>query len=1292
MNAAPLTPEKNITLVTKEQKVPQWKHLWDEARVLAQNQETRAAIIRYLEVLEIKPNIEEVKWELSRNYLTLKQFDKALVILQSLLEASPEKIEYLVSAGEAAMQMQKASLAGRYFGQALALDPGGFFSELALLGMVEALSAQGKKTLTIPLMEQLIQREVIDQELLHDLAQFYSDQHDYAAASFYYRELIEKYRVEDRIITEAAYAYEKSAYFDEAAEQWEAYLHGHPDYIQFRIKLSDYYLKEEKPQDALPHLHYLLEHDIDRERYLLQVAQTYLYMIGRSDKALYYFEQYRQEFPDGIDVSNEIAGLQMILANDLLAIVENDGVWMLWRDLAEVTPGRIAIYRAMAKTLMDMGRNKENELIEILKIINAHDPEDIDTISQLVRLYRKTGRLAECEEFLDQAADTNGNTAEFYLLRIQCESSAGDDLGRLKSYEAYLKLKPGDDNIRIKAMQLAGSLGFVEKLGKIYQKNSESGNLQASDIDYAYAHELLRNGLPRAAEAFLEMFDRVKVDNEKQKVLVRELAEIDLQQNRPYKAEQTLRTYASYTTENMDGYLLLSGFFMDKKDILAATFWHDAITLQERQLNSAQKSELFYQKLLIDREMAKVDAYQQAVQYLNFQLKRNRIVSEDVNVLLFAAEHYLQTNRFDNCIRLINRFRPKFKGIDRVTATLVIAQKDRAERTHSWLKKPLEVSFSVQIAIAEQLMRMGRFEDAGIVLKNISAELPESTRAKVLLAEVHMSLLAYKNAEQIFEGLAESYDKETYFIEQLFRLEKLQGLSESIFQEFNVVVDDSGRKNTIHSLHECMDYPEIKLMWARSLWTDDKWEESLDVYGLIDTEMKRKMDLLKQDLEQIPPDQLFPLPFDIAEHGLIFDKPEVIDLIMSNEFIVENLNGDIARTGSRYYDSYRWGKIISKEMTAKSSLKAKEFYQAEIDYKKLLQEEEDVTEPIYSDLATVYGRLGREQEETEILEKIKETKIKYPELTRISEKNIRSRQPHLSLEGNYLKEKGRDGYIDIIQRNIGLGLQAKPTLYQDVGFVFGHNEYGNSNSSTLAKSNTILGNYKIQFNDIIEGSGKLGIEDFDEDGDTFILYDFLLRGSLEQRVELYAGIKQEPIDDTIDSLLGGIYRRDMQLGFSLDYFFGMFFGFDIDLYDYNDNNDGEQYYLWSSYRWFGDRSSLDITYSYLNLQNQLTNEMAIEAVDDFALPYWSPGEYWKHRLSGMYKVELWPTGRLHSGTGSFSAKYGIGYEKGDSLIHEIDMNILLEITTSILVKGTFSTLLSEDYDQIQGYASVVYLW
>lgn len=1299
-HAAPLTTEKTITIVNQENtQDPLWKKSWDEARSLAQEQKFSESISKYLEVLEAKPHIEEVKWELSKIYLSVRDYEKALVILAGLIEASPEKLEYLVSGGEVALKVGKADLASKYFGRALALDPGGQLSEPALLGMINALTAQDKRSLAIPLMEQLYQRGVLGTELIHELARYYDAVGDYGRSSHYYRELVGKFRVEPEIRIEAAAVFEKSNLEGEAVSQREIYLSANPDDMEQRIILADYYYDTGAFKKALPHMLQLLGSDIRREHYLLTVANIYLYGLGRTDQALKYFEDFQREFPQGQDVSDKITTLQLILANDLLAIVENDGVWMLWRDLARVTPDRVGIYRAMADMLEEMGREREKDLLEVLRIIHIHDPKDFKIVEKISRLLVKNRLYDECLKFLDATRDNSSRQGQYFLFRSECEAGSGMDLQRLKSYSKYLEISPKDLSIRRDAIELSGQLGLVQEMRRFHESSPTGKGLNVDALSDAYFHGLMRNDLVNEAHDFLNRIQNQEFDELTAMRMIRALSNGYLRQNRQFMAEQVLREYSAANPESGFSYLLLAGHHIQRNEPAAAALWLSELERLEQRSEVAitpeQKSVQLLQQLLLGKMKRRVGVYQAAVNYLNAQLEAQNVVSEDVEMVLFAATHYLLTNRYDDCMKLIRRIQ-EYQADERLESLYFIARHDKVTN-----RRPFDgtyvatVSPSALLTICDLLIGINRFEEALIFAEGYVEKVSSSTRADVLRARGLSYMDNYERAKDVYRSLAANHRDESYFKEQVLRIETFLGQPETIFDIFSVVADETGRKNRISQLFAAMDYPEAKLMWARALWWEENWEESLDVYGLLDTELKRNMDALIDSVQKHPG---LNGQSGISLAGLqnvSAGEPEFIDAIMSTEFFARNLGAEVNRLSAGYYNYFRWAKIVDKERTAKSSLKAREFYQAEIDYQELFEEDTKAVEEIYPDLATIYGRLGRYRQETELLETIKERSIYYPDFLQASEKSTRRQQPFLALDGLYWKEEGREGYKDITQKYLGLGLSVKPTLYQDLGFRAGRNEYGNNSASTLAKSIFILGNYAIQFGEILEGSFEVGYEDFDTDGKSFLIYDLTVKGTLEQQVDLFATIKQNPVDDTINSLGSGVYVQDLQLGLSFDYLFGLFFGLDLTFRDYNDNNEGERYYLWGSYRWFGERSSLDFTYSYLNIQNEIANEFPAEAVfsDEQEGPsYWSPGDYWKHRLAALYKLELSPTGKMQSGTGSISAMYALGYEKYDVLVHEFEANILLEISEPFLVKGTFSTVVSDDYDNLKGYISLVYRW
>lgn len=173
----------------------------------------------------------------------------------------------------------------------------------------------------------------------------------YATARYLYRKLLEKQEIEEKILFQAIKVFDFPGYEREYSLLLEKYLKRNPDYLLFRKKLVDYYLSINQYDAALVHVVYLSDHLEENGELLLQAGNIYLYQLARPDKSLNFFERYLVNHPESEEIKQKIADIQRILANDFLSIVENDGAWMLWRDLAKVTPNRVPIYLQMADLL-----------------------------------------------------------------------------------------------------------------------------------------------------------------------------------------------------------------------------------------------------------------------------------------------------------------------------------------------------------------------------------------------------------------------------------------------------------------------------------------------------------------------------------------------------------------------------------------------------------------------------------------------------------------------------------------------------------------------------------------------------------------------------------------------------------------------------------------------------------------------------------------------------------------------------------------------------------------------------
>jgi tetratricopeptide (TPR) repeat protein len=1301
--AAEIAPEKDIVVVGEESQEPEWKRMWDNGRAHTRNQQYEKAIPYYLEVLKQKPNIEEVKWELCKVYMEMKQFDGASLLLDSLLEVNGSRIEYLLSAGNISLLTKKENQAVFYFGQVLEQDPGGKFYIEALEGLIDALIGQGKRNLAIPLMEQLYGSGGVSPDLLLNLAQSLTQAGELKKANYYYQELINKYRISPQVLLQAASILEQLEAFDSAAALWGRYLVVADD-IYLRQKLADYYLAQNKYQEALPHLIILLDHDVNRAEYLLQVGNIYLLTQGRADRALGYFESYANEFPEGENVSTEIENIRLILANNLLSIVENDGVWMLWTDLAKITPDRVGIYRAMADLLEALGKNKE--LMEVLQIINIHRPADLQIRLKLSSLYYQTKSYQRCRDTLNEIKTSDNLSADYFQLRMRCEQALKDDQALIASYLAYLDIFPAEHAARAKAIMLGGAIGDLKTVHHLltgYRKLDNNSSVSDLNILKAGVDALVLNHFYTDAESLVsDILQQKEIDEDLYSLFSGELARIKYLQGMEYAAEQQLRVSLVKSHGNLDIIFDLIGNAIKTKDVKSALIW---LSLAENQVTQDKRfkamtddlSVLKYYKLKIYQLSGKSELMRkEAHAHLDSLDGTKEYNSYDIEIFKLLIADYYRHKSYQLFKNTISTYSNNLEnsGVVHVLFLLVDAPEE-GDLRDSWDTVFLQNSVAELFEIYDYLLLLKEAEPASFLLDYLEERLDESVRLEITRAKAYLDQYQYDKAAQRYRALVKGYPDENYFQDQVITIE---GYIAESMGDSSLTGSGNGPtvRKTDFSSADYQDYSvEQQLKMARVLWVNDRETDALKLYENLELSLREQLnpllELIKYAPDYTPISQVsFWNSLLTSEHDI-----EILDYVMSSSFFASHLNVEISQRTAESYENYRWVKIVAKEGKAKQALNQRKFYQAEKRYQELMEEENIQSENVYTDLATVYNRLGKYAKETELLEKIKEQQIRYPQLQTVVEKNINRRRPQLFFDTLFLKEDGRNGDIDIKRQYWGLGLKIQPALYQEAGFLAGRNVYGNSDDSSILTSNALSALYGLYFGNDAALNAKIGFEDIKETGSSYFLYDVRLSGRLAESIEGYVKMDQSLVSDTINSLSEGVYRRDLQAGVTIDYVPRVFLGIDFTYQDYDDDNDGKKIHLWSSCRIFSDVSSLDITYDYMKLENKIDSEPQLSDLgdlNDIDLGYWSPGNYWKHSLTAKVKRELWPPGKRQSGTSFVAAQYGLGYEEGDNFVQQFEIDILLEISAPFLLKGTFVSEWSDDYDHTEAYATFVYRW
>lgn len=352
-----ITPSHEL-VVKSVQVQPTWMQIWDKARESVRGGQLEEAAESYRMLLQKKPKIEEALREYVLVLMELDQWTEASIVVHKLLEIDSESSQYQLYAGRVALRQQRYEQASTYFGQVYTLSPSGPDSIEALKGLVFAMQKLDHKELVYPLMEQLYLRVPHEEVIVRQLAQYSLVLGYIKKAQDFYRILLNEFRGENQDFLTAAPLFEESGDLEMAVRCWRGYLESYSYYLPFHKKLSEYYLTHNQERSALPHLLVRLAHKESNPDLLLKIGRIYLYQESRPDKALYFYEEYRKYNPRNKEVLAEIERIQAVLANDLLVIVENEGAWPLWRDLARITPNRLAIYSSMAEQLEAMGKKR----------------------------------------------------------------------------------------------------------------------------------------------------------------------------------------------------------------------------------------------------------------------------------------------------------------------------------------------------------------------------------------------------------------------------------------------------------------------------------------------------------------------------------------------------------------------------------------------------------------------------------------------------------------------------------------------------------------------------------------------------------------------------------------------------------------------------------------------------------------------------------------------------------------------------------------------------------------------
>ncbi len=1306
--ASSVVPQLEVQVETKTEDLSgfSWENTWATARQLVRSNQLEDAKHLYRKLFEEKPNIVEAKWEYCKILIILQNWKEAAQILDELLEYEPNNLEYLMAAGDSALRNQHFSKAVRYFGQVYESDPAGPRYDGAIQGMVEGFKGTGNERSAFLLLEQYYQQKGDSETLLFQLAESSKRLGIPEKERFYYGRLAEFFPDNPRYILEAAHAYDSPGYYSRAAVYWQKYLQLNPQYLPFQEKLAHYSLGIGDVDSALAHFIAIYRQDELDTDLALRIADLYATEKRQPDRALLYYEQYLNAFPNDRTIQQQVDRIRKDLALQYLPIVENDGELYLWEDLDLITQHKEHIFVLMVDFLEE--QQKTEQAIRVLKILHENDRNNYDLLYRLAKAHHSIEEFQHAAPLINILHQNKYEDKGYLLIKADLELRQDQVIQAVDLFKTYLFFEPLNIVVLEEAVLVAGKAGLIEDVLHLWEQAPDKfkNSFHYLGLNLAFIKAFRANGLYTTTDGIYDaLLPEVTGDREILAETYFHLADTLLQRGLLFEAEQVVRQVlvkniqVDIALEKLIHISLLEGKISNAETWLALLAKRSGVDDIE-ELHTGYPENVFFRRLdILIEQKEYADALEWIAAHPSY-----RAVSESKTAFILQAELYrarilFYKEDFQQCAETLDRLEQKAYAKEEVyVLRRIIKEKtDIASNTAGPRNQAMSgPSFFSLINRAKLFYDYGYFE---IALQNIEKAqqiVPESMVLQIRRVETLASLSLYDAALQAVKSIAGEFPDEEYFSKLSLQLEFKGGKFSEIVER--VASQKYVEKEEVEpSPREGGDsmYFWKKLLFARALWAEGRREEAFKVYDSLLAVPVDSLFLEKMEVERIN----FNLPpLKKSFWNIVpFTKSEEytsLQAVMEPQFVTRNIGQPVDDIAASLYGKYRWQELVKKELSARQAVEQRDYYRAEKEYLSLLEEEES-SEALF-DLAYIYNKLGLYGKAAEIYELMKERGPLYPGLDEYIEANVLKRQPRGAVSLYNFNRKGRDGYINLKKNTAEAEVWLMPSYDQEVRVSLSHNAYSSRDKSLKAESNTLLGTYSTYFENTVDLNISFGLDKPIGAGTSEVLYKFELIRRLTKSLDVYGRFEQDRVEDTLRSITDSIIYRDLEAGFKYDLFPRWLAGADYRYRMYSDNNEQNRYKLWTTYHLFGEVNQFKVTYSYENLFNDdentgRDNNFRNDFPDDDRV-YWSPEHYWSHLFTFHFTHFLDFDSRLEDPLSHLAFDYTFGYEDGNQPIHQIDANIFLEINKHFLLKGSFSNINGDDYQETQAAFSLMYRW
>ena len=1340
------------------QPKPAWLELWLSARQAVREGRTEEAITKYKAVLRQKKNLEEAQWELIRLRISLQQMNKAADMLELLLEKKADRISYLNAFGYVMLKKGNGKRALAYFQRGYMLDPA---NVLSLTGITQVLIKDERHQEALPFLGQLDLLVPGDLGVNRQLARIYFDLQLYEQASPYAVMLAGAPDADSQDVALAARIHDSLGQENIGVRYWRRVLVDSPDMLEAHQQLALFAEKENRPEESLAHLA-VLQKNQPGDSTLQRRAGKAHQALGRHGEALVCFENYLRYHPADKEILRDVVYLQAALGNetetlasleryfavemtpepgwlkraamlydaagrfhdaipiyqrllrmspddpeilatladDLLAIGDDDGALTMWTHLAALSPQRQDVYISMVELLERL--NREDELLAALKELHQLIPNDSRVSLKLAALYFKRGQYGPGKKLF--------SALELQILLepdlLALRGSVFEKLGRLEesllNYEEALQLDPHNRQILGQCVVLTGRLGIAPKVRK-YENQLMSGEPHPDWRDRLVVANAYRDSgedlsALRMYRFLLDGQAVITADCRQQTLL--DMSELYQRQELFFEAEQYLRLALLVRRNQETVYLRLAELGLAAADADHVGFWLE----QLRQIEDARSGadgeveDDDWRKALLKMRLLSSESEYRASLALGRDLLASSSLRTDapgfdrawdmarLAIGLEIVQCEVELKKFKsaelNCRRLVQQYQAELAPLvllQKVQHVARLAEQDEIEA------KAMELAgkdAAKMLELAELYGAAGNYDSMVRAAKQAEQALPDSLKASLLHCRSLMKAGSFAKTVPLLERLRKRFSVNL----------QVETLAAQVY--FRTGAYPEGLEACDRLLAQVSHRPDILLLKARILWARHEWNRAREVYRIFLSPPVDDLFIKASDEHHL--ELQFQKKKKTFWQLISFSEPHETDIlatVMGVSYVADTENDAVNGIAAPLYSTYLWQVKFSEELAAKKSVQRREYFQAVKEHEALVREEPD-DEALLFDLAGIYSRLGRLDDEALVYAKLMRSSS-FPGLDEAADRNRLKRQPRAALTYHFRKEEGWDDYLAMEQESTTASFWYSPTIRRQIDFSAARISYESTEGYGKLKASRALLTYRAGLSDWLDVMVGGGVESLEGYADTG-LFDLGLYGRLGDKLRGHLLFFRDVVTDTTASLSRNVVAEEWKTGVDFDLFPRLLAGGEYRYTNYSDGNELNGYNLWASYILLAEPTFLEFGYRYNFMDaSEGKNPGSVVLEDGFSPsdhPYWSPQNYWCNRFKLFYKHSL-SEDTLDRGTPTYyTAEYLVDYDALGHSIQTLRGGFFVELTPHVMIESTLEFVSSDELRNKEFFVSTIYRW